>query len=137
MDRLVGIIIDLIVLWLLQQVLPFTVIYYKMLPGDFTSRPLEILAAAETWLLAPACFVLLRVFWNGQTVGKRVLSLKTVPVDGSPLKPWQAFLDCLGCVIWPVDFLVGVFFSKDEHQRMTQIFAGTTVVKFEPVAPAA
>jgi uncharacterized RDD family membrane protein YckC len=135
-DRLVGIIIDLIVLWLLRQVLPFSLLYYKMLPDDFISRPLEFLASAEAWILAPAYFVVLRACWTGQTLGKRVLGLKTVSADGSPLKPWQAFVDCLGYLIWPVDFLVGVLFSNDEHQRMTQIFAGTAVVKLEPVAPA-
>jgi uncharacterized RDD family membrane protein YckC len=128
-DRLVGIVIDLIVLWLLRQVLPFTALYYKLLPDDIVSRPLEILASAETWLLAPAYFVLLRAFWNGQTLGKRVLGLKTVSTDGSPLKLWQACMDCLGYIIWPVDCLVGVMFSKDGCQRMTQIFAATTVVK--------
>jgi len=128
-DRLVGIIIDLIVLWLLRQVLPFTVFYYKLLPADFTSRSLEVLASAETWLLAPAYFILLRAYWNGQTLGKRVLGLKTVSADGSPLKLWQAFMDCLGYLIWPVDVLIGVLFSEDAHQRMTQIFAGTAVVK--------
>jgi uncharacterized RDD family membrane protein YckC len=128
-DRLVGIVIDLIVLWLLRQVLPFTVLYYKLLPADIVSRSLEILASAETWLLAPAYFVLLRAFWNGQTLGKRVLGLKTVSADGSPLKLWQAFMDCLGYIIWPVDCLVGAIFSKDGNRRMTQVFAGTVVVK--------
>jgi uncharacterized RDD family membrane protein YckC len=128
-DRLVGIIIDLIVLWLLAQVLPFTVLYYKILPNDLTSRPLEILSGAETYLLAPAYFVLLRAYWNGQTLGKRVLGLKVVSLDGGPLKLWQAVVDPLGYLVWPVDFLVGILFSKNGDQRMTQIFAGTAVVK--------
>ena len=127
-DRAVGIVIDLIVLWLLAQVLPFTVLYYKILPDDFTSRPLEILTSAEGYLLAPIYFVLLRYFWKGQTLGKRVLGMRTVSVDGTPLKLWQAVIDCLGYLIWPIDCLVGLLFSYDGDKRMTQIFAGTVVV---------
>ena len=132
-DRLVGIIIDLIVLALLSQVLPCNVVC-QLLPDDLTSRPLEFLAAIETYTLAPAYFVLLRVCWNGQTLGKRVLGLRTVSTDGTSLKWWQGIVDCLGYIIWPIDFLVGALFSSNDHQRMTQIFAGTTVVKIEQTA---
>ncbi len=129
-----GIIIDLIVLWLLAQVLPFTFLYYKILPEDFTSRVLEILARAEIYLLTPGYFVLLRACWNGQTLGKRVLGLRTVSCDGSRLRFWQAVVDPLGYLVWPLDFLVGALFSSNGHKRMTQIFAGTTVIKVEPTA---
>ncbi len=128
-DRLVGIIIDLIVLWLLAHVLPFTVLYYNILPDDLTSRPLELLSSAEVYLLAPAYFVLLRAYWNGQTLGKRVLGLKVTTEEGRPLKLWQAIVDPLGYIIWPIDLVIGIFFSKDSHQRMTQIFAETVVVR--------
>ena len=127
-DRAVGIIIDLIVLWLLAQVLPFTIIYYKVLPDDFTSRPLEIISSAEGYLLVPTYFVLLRYFWKGQTLGKRVLGIRAVSADGTPLKFWQAIMDCLGYLIWPIDFVVGVLCSNDGRKRMTQIFAGTVVI---------
>lgn len=133
-DRLVAIIIDLIVLWLLAKVLPFTFLYYKILPDDFTSRPLEILSSAETCLLAPLYFVLSRAFGNGQTLGKRVLGLRTISDDGTPLQWWQAIVDCLGYVVWPLDFLVGAVFFHGGHRRMTQIFAGTHVVKVERLA---
>ena len=126
---LFAIIIDLIVLWLLAKVLPFSILYYKILPDDLTSRPLEILSSAEAYLLTPAYFVLLRAYGHGQTLGKRVLGLRTVTTEGAPLKLWQAFMDCLGYLVWPVDVVVGVLFSHGEHKRMTQIFAGTMVIK--------
>lgn len=116
-------------LWLPAKVLPITVLYYKILPNAITSRPLEILSSVESYLLVPAYFVLVRAYGNGQTLGKRVIGLRTVTADGAPLKLWQVVMDCLGCLVWPVDFVVGVLFSHDEQQRMTQIFAGTMIIQ--------
>jgi len=128
-DRLIAVFVDLVVLWLLEQVLPITTCYYRLLPEDVVSGTLEFLSNAEVYLLAPVYFVMLRRFWGGQTIGKRILGLRTVPASGHELKFWQAFMDCLGYIVWPIDVLVGMLFSRSGDQRMTQIFAGTRTIK--------
>lgn len=129
MDRLVAIIIDLIILRLLAQVLPFTILYHQILPDDFKNAVFETLSRGEKYLLAPAYFVGLRAWWNGQTLGKRVLGLRCVAANGEALKFWQAVVDCLGYLIWPIDFIVGALLSGHKNQRLTQMIAGTQVIK--------
>ena len=90
MDRWVAIIIDLIILRLLAQVLPFTILYHQILPDDFKNAVFETLSRGEKYLLAPAYFVGLRAWWNGQTLGKRALGLRCVVTDTIMATPERA-----------------------------------------------
>lgn len=129
LERLFAIIIDLIILALINSVLPFGIIYYRLLPDSYENSFLEFLCNFETFILAPAYFILMRYFGDGQTLGKRLLSLRTVSIHGRKLKLWEAFMDCLGYIIWPIDFFIGFILSTGGDQRMTQLFSQTIVVR--------
>ncbi|KYG80957.1 putative RDD family membrane protein YckC [Roseivirga ehrenbergii] len=75
------------------------------------------------------------VFFNGQTVGKKALSIKVVKLDGSVPSFGAYFLRWL---MEPIDFFIvglGVVFIilTKNGQRVGDLLAGTTVVKIKKI----
>ncbi len=75
------------------------------------------------------------VFFNGQTVGKKALSIKVVKLDGSVPSFGAYFLRWL---MEPIDFFIvglGVDFIilTKNGQRVGDLLAGTTVVKIKKI----
>jgi uncharacterized RDD family membrane protein YckC len=73
-------------------------------------------------------FVLLWTYWNGQTVGKRLMNLKVVKEDGSPIDLQTAILRYVGyiisgCVIG-LGFLWVIWDSKKQgwHDKIAKTF---------------
>jgi uncharacterized RDD family membrane protein YckC len=72
--------------------------------------------------------------WNGQTVGKRVLGLRVVTVEGSPVRFRHA---AIRSVVGIVDFMlppIGVSATcvsllNRRNQRLGDVFAGTIVLR--------
>lgn len=52
----------------------------------------QALAAVSLFLLEWLYGGLLETYWNGQTVGKRVMGIRVLSVDGQPINALQAFL---------------------------------------------
>lgn len=78
----------------------------------------------------------LEVLWNGQTVGKRLLEIRVVTVDGQPINGLQAVLrNLLRAVdLQPVAFgMVGLAAASmnDRFQRLGDLACGTMVVMEE------
>lgn len=101
------------------------------------------LAGAETptflvWLTAITAFLyrlFAEIFFNGQTVGKSVLKLKVVKIDGTPPSVANYFLRWL---LEPFDFfIVGLaillIILTKKGQRLGDVLAGTTVVKMKRI----
>ncbi len=78
-----------------------------------------------------AYWILLEAFWNGQTIGKRVVGIRVIRDDGSPVGFFavlaRGVLRVLDLVIFPVDVIVMLLSSKG--QRLGDLVAGTVVVK--------
>jgi uncharacterized RDD family membrane protein YckC len=81
---------------------------------------------------------LLEGFWNGQTIGKRVLHLRVVDQAGLPLRLEQAWIRNLMRVVdaLPFAYLVGGIsaMSSPAMQRFGDRVAGTLVVRQTPLA---
>ncbi len=76
---------------------------------------------------------LFETFWNGQTPGKRMMSLRVLSIDGQPINAMQAVLrNVLRAVdAMPMMFYqVGLFTSMMNHryQRLGDLACGTIVV---------
>lgn len=70
---------------------------------------------------------------TGQTIGKRMMNLKVIMVNGQPLDGWPVILRTVGRIIdvLPVFYLVGWITMRGPHrppQRLGDRLAGTTVV---------
>lgn len=78
------------------------------------------------------------LFFNGQTVGKSVLKIKVVKIDGNPPSVANYFLRWL---LEPIDFfIVGLavvlIILNKRGQRLGDMLAGTTVVKIKRITAA-
>jgi len=84
---------------------------------------------------------LLEGFWNGQTVGKRLLHLRVIDQTGLPLRVEQAWVRNLMRVFdaLPFAYLFGGIsvLSSPLMQRFGDRVAGTLVVRETPLAPPA
>jgi len=88
----------------------------------------------------PIGFLLLVLFWGystllegfkGQTIGKRIVNLKVVRVDGKKLSYDHAAVRNFGKVfLLPFDLLVGL--KHEAFLRYFDKFAGTTVIDINP-----
>ena len=68
-------------------------------------------------------------YWgNGRTLGKRVMKIKTISLDGTAPSFSQCFLRS---VLFPIDCLVGVFFVKVLNARLGDLASGCRVVLCE------
>ncbi|AFO58789.1 membrane protein/domain protein [Natrinema sp. J7-2] len=93
------------------------------------------------WLLLPPTYFVVGEATYGRTVGKSLLDLAVVRIDGSPCTLGDAIVRT---VLLPLDFLPGGYLlgaiiaaTTDYGQRLGDIAAGTTVVKRERVTDSA
>ncbi|MEM9400989.1 MAG: RDD family protein [Pseudomonadota bacterium] len=118
--------------WLIDSIVKFvfffTVQLVVELLGDFGLALLLINAFAVLWLYN----VLFEVFMNGATPGKRVLNLRVVNADGTPVG-WSGSV--VRNLIRPVDALPGVYtigllsvLFTANLQRLGDLAANTVVV---------
>lgn len=76
------------------------------------------------------------IFLKGQTVGKKLLGLRVVTVDGRPLTSSSAFLRNVLRIadLLPGTYLLGLvtMFLNERSQRLGDLMAGTIVVRVAP-----
>jgi len=96
-----------------------------------------VIALAE-FAIGFAYGALLEGFWNGQTIGKRLLDLRVIDQTGLPLRVEQAWVRNLMRVFdaLPLAYLVGgvAALSSPLMQRFGDRVAGTLVVRQSPLA---
>lgn len=99
-----------------------------------------LLVALVALVISVGYNVVLEVAWDGQTVGKRLLGIKVVEIDGSApdvvpvvIRNLPAvFAALIGAVlVYPLILPVGLaaIFLSEEDQRVFDVFAGTLVVE--------
>ncbi|MEY2421539.1 MAG: hypothetical protein QOI95_1606 [Acidimicrobiaceae bacterium] len=98
------------------------------------STPAIVLLFVGLFLIVFGYPAILEARWNGQTVGKRVLGLRVVTVEGAPVRFRHASIRSL---LQVVDFFlppVGVSATcvallNRRNQRLGDVFAGTIVLR--------
>jgi uncharacterized RDD family membrane protein YckC/DNA-binding HxlR family transcriptional regulator len=71
--------------------------------------------------------------FSGQTLGKIIMHIKVVRVDGTPVSYDEAAVRNFGKVFFlPIDVLIGWRMRDEKHIRYFDKFAGTTVLDFKP-----
>ncbi len=69
---------------------------------------------------------------SGQTIGKRLMNIKTANIYGSKISLKESLLNSFGKVfLLPVDFVVGLAVSRKKRQRLFNKLSDTIVVKLE------
>jgi uncharacterized RDD family membrane protein YckC len=85
------------------------------------------------WLAIAVLYYSIPELQRGQTLGKRMMGLKVIMVNGRPLSGRAVMLRTLGRIVdvLPVFYLVGWITMRGPHkppQRLGDRLAGTTVV---------
>jgi uncharacterized RDD family membrane protein YckC len=91
------------------------------------------LGPSLVWLAIAILYYSVDELLTGQTIGKRVMGLKVIAVNGEPLSGHAVMLRTVGRIIdvLPAFYLVGWIMMRGPHrppQRFGDRLAGTTVV---------
>ncbi|QCS43136.1 RDD family protein [Natrinema versiforme] len=130
--RVVATVIDLLVLALIALAGPVVIVGIDSahsIGGDAVFSAFTLC----WWLLSPPAYYVIGEAIYGQTVGKSILDLTVVRIDGSPCTVRDAVVRT---TVRPLDFLPAGYFLggviaavTDYGQRLGDLAAGTTVVK--------
>ena len=70
-------------------------------------------------------------YWLGQTIGKLIMRLKVVKIDGSPLTLMDGFkrnaFDLIELIVIPIIPIISILATTD-HRRVGDFLAGTIVI---------
>lgn len=136
-NRVLAAFLDVLLIGIIVIGLSFIVIR-TVLPlldlPESVSIPIVAVLVIVLYLLTPfAYWVVLETFWNGQTLGKRIVGIRALRDDGSPVGFFavatRALLRVLDLVpiLLPVDIVLMV--ASRRGQRLGDLVAGTVVVK--------
>lgn len=107
------------------------------------NNAVQLLGAEDsTWLIAILSmiafvffwgyYIFFEIYWNGQTPGKRLVKIRVIRLDGTPVTPAEVVIRNLLRVIdlLPVAYAVGVvcMFINDKSRRLGDLAAGTLVI---------
>jgi len=68
--------------------------------------------------------------YYGQSVGKKVMSLRITKEGGAPLTLLDAAIESFGKVfLLPIDFVVGYFMYRSKNQRLFNFLSDTVVIR--------
>lgn len=123
---------------LVMQVVVYLIVVLVVIGGGETSG-LNNLSAWVVGALGLVSFVLLwgyyilfETIWNGQTPGKRLMKLRVIRVDGTPITLVEALIRNLARFIdfLPVTYGIGIvtMFINSQSRRLGDLAAGTLVV---------
>jgi uncharacterized RDD family membrane protein YckC len=130
-DRIVATLVDLGIF-----------LAYFFVAAMFISFVGDSLGTTSSWIFIsfflPIAFysLLSEIFFNGQTVGKRVMGIKVISLNGNQPSFGQYLARWLFRLIdlWSFSFVVGTITIAvtEKHQRVGDLVAGTTLVKLKP-----
>ncbi|UCD03089.1 MAG: RDD family protein [Candidatus Aenigmatarchaeota archaeon] len=137
-NRVVAIIIDSIILWVVMLIIALPFGAFTMMMGT-VSDPLAAAQLAGGAMIVVVLGALISLGYfiyfegtTGQTIGKRIANIKVVRMDGKPMTYMDALIRTILRIIDGIFFyLVGLIIivvSKDK-QRLGDMAAKTLVVK--------
>jgi len=165
-ERFAAWLVDLIVIgglsiaiWsFLRQYLPFDLPNGGVRPPtpwrDWPGRPYSppysiIFLLTPFWLLSPWSIaggsgIILFLYWAvtegiwGQSLGKRLLGLKVVSLEGNKASFLASIIESLGkAFLLPIDIIVGLVIpeGRDRRQRLFNYLSNTIVIRTRPKPP--
>ncbi len=133
-SRLLAWIIDGLCVALVVSILGSLLFWMRLISPDFAVAILAFLAFALQVLYS----ILLEWYWRGQTVGKRILAIRVIDVQGLKLQPQQIILRNVIRTIdqAPVLYLVGgvMMLLNRRRQRLGDWVANTAVASMSALS---
>lgn len=129
--RGVAHILDLMILTGLIQLLSTVLVPFGLIaPESYIA-----FTALAYFVLSFLYFIILEAFWQGQSLGKKIMRIRVVSIDGTAITFYQSLVRNLlrAADTLPALYLVGIVvaFLNPRGQRTGDIVAGTMVV-FNP-----
>ena len=140
-DRFVAWLIDFIVVGAIAELI-FTILalpFAFRLPTEFDFGAF-VSIMTNVFHLRTAVFVAYWAYFkssSGQSLGKKIMNLKVVDINGNVPNTTKSFLQALGkAFILPLDVLLGWVFLNEKRQRLLNKLSDTIVIKVRPSAEA-
>jgi len=145
--RLVAFIIDSVIVGLFTLVLVTVIAIPFILLALITGLPWYLFDPFAfpffTGIISILYFTLLEAYYEG-TFGKRIMNLKTTKLDGQKPTLDSVFIRNVSKIYWIlvlIDTVIGLATVGDPHQKLSDRYAGTTIVStgaspFAGMAPA-
>jgi uncharacterized RDD family membrane protein YckC len=137
-SRALAVLIDSLLQGVLYAILFFSALILEAgvsglsLPS-WANELLVVLLILSLFLIQFGYFILLEIFLNGQTPGKRLLKLRVIKENGYPLSALDSIVRNLVRIIdfFPIFYGVGILtmFLNRRAKRLGDFAAGTLVVK--------
>lgn len=137
-NRVVAIIIDTIILWVVMAVITLPFGMQAMMMGTMTDPLVAAQMAGSAMLLALlGALVGLGYFvyfegTTGQTIGKKIVNVKVVRLDGKPMTYMDALIRTILRIIdGQIAYVLGliIVLVSEKRQRLGDMAAKTLVVK--------
>ena len=137
-DRFVAWLIDFVIVSIIINILfyafsadysfPFWGIYIDGENGMGIKQPYEYIIASSIFFL----YWVVLEFLTGQTIGKRVVHIKTTNLYGERPNIINITIEVFGkSFLLPVDIILGLIFSSKRRQRIFNKVGGTIVIKLK------
>jgi uncharacterized RDD family membrane protein YckC len=133
-ERIVARLIDLAIFFLIYILGLFVSGLTNWFAGGSVGIIIVIIVYAVLFVFYDLIF---EIFMNGQSIGKRIMKIKVISLDGGQPRVGQYFMRWLFRII---DFLIGwpglialiVAAESEKTQRIGDIVAGTILIRTEP-----
>ena len=105
----------------------------SLLTGGFAEVLLIVILALGGFAITAGYFMVFEIIWNGQTPGKRILSIRVIRESGYPIRPADSVIRNLVRIVdWlPLFYGIGVLVMlfNTRSKRLGDFASGTIVVR--------
>jgi uncharacterized RDD family membrane protein YckC len=132
MERLFAIIIDFVIVYIVLGIITLLVAIPAYLTGGLGLFGAVFGGLALLWGLIFLLYNAVMETSSGASIGKMIIHLKVTSKAGANPNFGQAFIRNISKIYWLLlllDVIVGLAITRDYHQKYSDHFIGTTVVK--------
>ena len=130
-DRFLAWLIDFIIISSISTAIIFVLfgtIYYELDEGGLWAENTQYI---PTSILFFVYWVILE-YKTGQTIGKKILNLKVIGIDGSKADLKGILLGCFGkSFLLPIDVALGWILTNEKRQRIFNKLGDTVIIKIK------
>ena len=131
-ERLVAIIVDFVIVYVVLGIITFLISIPAFLTGGLGVFGAVFGVLAFLWGLVFVLYNAAMETSSGASIGKRIFHLKVTSKTGSNPAFGEAFIRNISKIYWLLlllDVIVGLAITKDYHQKYSDHFLGTKVVR--------